>query len=136
MVRKIYSIQDFINAIAYNGGLHNVPDKINIKEFYEKFHEVFPEIALDMVFDIGVCFVDSFSAVYEKFLGDNNAFAVEFGRSPTLAINGIVSVDKQGIPTYLFSNSYLQLPIRAKSKCGIRFSFQIKLVANSCHTIF
>ena len=73
-----------------------------------------------MVVDIAACFVKSFEQVYQKFMGNNDAFSDDYGHQPQFLLDG-------NRPVCLFLNSYMQLPIRSRKHCGIRICLTLKL---------
>ncbi|MBE7641797.1 hypothetical protein GUB10_15815 [Salegentibacter sp. BLCTC] len=118
------SVKDFVFALAYNGGIHMIPDKKFEKEYetvYHNFFEKFPIIAFDLSQQISQILVQIFDEFYSILTGSNDAHSLNDKFAPKIAENGKVL---EGI---LFDHSYLQFPIRAKSKKGIRFCTDIKI---------
>jgi len=122
-----FSVQDFILAIAYHGTFHWKPDKKpELNQLYEKFIQQYPQTAFQMAIQIGYCIVKSFEEVYKKFTGDNNAYTTVHDHQPMIVKDGELIKDGQGKSTTYFSNSYIQLPIRKQSRCGIRICLDIQ----------
>jgi hypothetical protein len=84
------------------------------------FVEKYSVTSFQMVIDIAACFVRSFEQVYQKFVGNNDAFSDEYGTQPQILLDG-------NRPAILFSKSYMQLPIRSRKHCGIRICLTLKL---------
>ena len=122
-----FSLQDFVLAIAYHGTLHWEPDRPDLKMLYEDFIQRYPDIAFRMAVEVGACLVRSFEQVYEKFTGENNAYTSVYDRQPKLILNSGAK------PAMLFSDSYVQLPIRAQERHGIRICLYIELRNDLSH---
>ncbi|MCH8962985.1 MAG: hypothetical protein IH820_17150, partial [Bacteroidetes bacterium] len=103
----LYTVQDFVLSIGYNGGLHWKPtdDKIRLKKLYEEFIEKYPETAFQIVVDITSCLVTVFEEVYNKFTGDNNAYCTVYGCQPMIVKKGNIIRNGKGDTSLLFSNS-------------------------------
>jgi hypothetical protein len=124
-----FSVQDFISAIAYNRGLHNEPDRPELRTLYADFIEPLSSTAFQLTLDIASCFVESFGDVYNKFVGDNDAFSPEHHRQPLIGKGGKLITDGTGQPMILFSDAYMQLPIHGRLHRGLRICIELQLCA-------
>lgn len=124
---KTYTIKDFVFALAYNGGIHMIPDKKLEKIYnliYEELFEKYPVIAFYITEQISQTLIQIFDELYSLLVGDNNAHSFNRNHQPKIAINGKI------LDGILFENAYLQFPIREKKSKGIRFCLEFKIRNN------
>lgn len=120
----LYTIKEFVFALAYNGGIHMIPDKKFEEKYtvlYESLFEKYPNVAFDITEQISKVLVQIFDEFYSLLVGSNDAHSLNAKFAPKIAEDGKIL---EGI---LFSHSYLQFPIREKEKKGIRFCVEIKI---------
>lgn len=125
---KLFTVKDFVFALAYNGGIHMVPDKKFEETYnliYEELFEKYPIIAFNLTEQISQAFVQIFDELYSILIGENNAYAFNTKFAPKIVENGKM------LEGNLFENAYLQFPIREKKSKGIRFCLEIKIRNNS-----
>ncbi|MBZ9631322.1 hypothetical protein LB465_11080 [Salegentibacter sp. LM13S] len=125
---KLFTVKDFVFALAYNGGIHMVPDKKFEETYnliYEELFEKYPIIAFNLTEQISQVFVQIFDELYSILIGENNAYAFNTKFAPKIVENGKM------LEGNLFEHAYLQFPIREKKSKGIRFCLEIKIRNNS-----
>lgn len=127
MAEELFTVQDFIDAIAYNGGLHNRPEENRLNLLYDLFILRHQRVADDLLRSISRCFVEAYEPVYEHFIGPAfHLFCGINGCQPQIYQSG--QVFKNGAR---FARSWLQGPIIARNRHGLRVSIQIQLLEPS-----
>jgi hypothetical protein len=136
---ELYTLQNFVFAIAYNGSIHwharcdnNQPD-LN-KLYYDVIHEI-PETSLQLTHDIARCLVAAYKEIFEKFNGDTNAYSDIMSRQPMIVNNRQLIKDGYDNPTCYFKHSYLQIPISKQANYGIRICLEVQ-IHNTIHQGF
>lgn len=121
---KLFTVKDFVFALAYNGGIHMIPDKKFDEIYnliYEELFEKYPIIAFDLTEQISKILIQIFDELYSILVGENNAYAFNTKFAPKIVENGKM------LDGNLFDNAYLQFPIREKKSKGIRFCLEFKI---------
>ncbi|PTX43449.1 hypothetical protein C8P64_1977 [Christiangramia gaetbulicola] len=129
---KLYTVKDFVFALAYNGGIHMIPDKKFEESYnliYEEFFEKFPIISFEITEQISKILVQIFDELYSILVGDNNAYAFNSKFAPKIAEKGKI------LEGSLFEHSYMQFPVREKKSKGIRFCVEFKIRGNNSKNI-
>lgn len=121
-----FSVQEFIMALGYNGGIHMVPDKNEEKMnlLYEALFLKEPDFCLDITKSISTVLLDIFDELYSLSVGDNN------GHSRNVNYQAKIVEQGKMLEGMLFERAYMQFPIRAKRNKGIRFCIELKLLKN------
>lgn len=121
---RLFTVKDFVFALAYNGGIHMVPDQKFEETYnliYEELLEKFPVIAFELTEQISKILVQIFDELYSILVGENNAYAFNTKFAPKIVENGKM------LEGNLFEHAYLQFPVREKKSKGIRFCLEIKI---------
>lgn len=118
-----YSLIEFIWSICYNGSIHMIPDKKyeNYELIYSSFLEPHPEIAYNLMFEIGKVLIEIFDEFHETLLGNNNAISNNMNFQPLIIREGVM------LDGSYFKKSFLQIPLRFKKNKGLRICLDIKL---------
>ncbi|WP_066377706.1 MULTISPECIES: hypothetical protein [unclassified Anabaena] len=128
---QLYTLQNFVFAIAYNGSIHWQPNfEVNQPDLNKLYHDVIceiPETYLRLTHDIARCLVAAYKDIFEKFNGDNNGYSAIMNRQPMIVNNGKLIKDGYDNPTCWFNNSYIQIPIREQANFGIRICLELQL---------
>jgi hypothetical protein len=118
------TVQEFIFAVGYNGGIHMVPDRnkdTNYELIYESILEKYPEQCFELISQISKVFVDIFEE-YESLLnGDRHAHSRNHQFQPMNVRDGKI------LDGIYFNHAYLQLAIISKKNKGLAIRSKIKV---------
>ncbi|WP_333696496.1 hypothetical protein [Flavobacterium sp.] len=120
-----YNVQEFILGVAYNGGLHMLPEKHKKEKYgllYNSLLEPYPESVIEIIIQITKILIEIFDEFYSLLVGNNDGHSSNQNFKPLIAKDGKIL---EGI---YFSKSYIQFPIRAKKNMGIRFCLELKFL--------
>jgi len=127
----LFSVKDFIQAIAYNGGFHVFPDlnKQYLTKLYEKFHVPFPIEALALARAVGLLLVGTYKSVHAALNGNPHGFCDVGSRQPQIVDSGmIITMDEKPALAYFSAQrSYTQSSVPAMERKGIRISLKLML---------
>lgn len=117
-----YTAQEFILSLAYTGGIHMKPDKNKekINFLYENLFLNYPDFCFELTKAISKIFIDIYDELYSLAVGDNNGHSLNINYQAKIVDNGKL------LDGALFEKAYMQFPIRAKNKMGIRIYIEIK----------
>ncbi|MEH2386354.1 MAG: hypothetical protein V7K14_11375 [Nostoc sp.] len=128
---ELYTLQNFVFAIAYSGSIHWQPEsksnEPDLSKLYDNVICEIPETSLRLTHDIARCLVAAYKEIFEKFNGCNNGYSDIMSRQPMVANNGQLIKDGYGNITCFFNHSYLQIPIREQANYGIRICLELQM---------
>lgn len=129
---ELYTLQNFVFAIAYNGSIHWQPscdaNQPNLNKLYNEVICEISETSLRLIHDIASCFVAAYKEIFGKFNGNNDGYSDIKGRQPMVFTKGQLIKDGYDNPTCWFNNSYLQIPIREQANFGIRICLELQML--------
>ncbi|BAY39531.1 hypothetical protein NIES2111_39070 [Nostoc sp. NIES-2111] len=96
-------------------------------KLYNDFIVEAPEISLKLTHDIARCLISGYKEIFEKFNGDKNGYSAIMTRQPMIINNGQLIKDGYNNRTYLFQNSYLQIPVSEQANYGIRICLELQM---------
>ena len=138
---RLYTVKEFIQAIAYNGGFHVFPDpgKDFLRVLYDQFCMRHPAEALHLANAIGAVLIHSYQSIHAALNGNPHAFCDVGSRQPMIVEAGqIVTIG--GRPALAYSparRTYMQALVPFMERKGIRICLMLGLVDAQGHgTIF
>jgi hypothetical protein len=137
---RTYTVKEFIQAIAYNGGFHVLPDhgKDFLRVLYEQFCIPHPAEALQLANAIGKVLMHSYESIHGALSGYPHAFCDVGSRQPMIVDQGVlVTID--GKPAMAFSanrRTYFQTLVPFMERKGIRVGLILGLTNQGQGTIF
>lgn len=119
-----FNVQEFILGIAYNGGLHMLPEKQKKEKYdllYTSLLEPYPDSVMEIVRQVTKILIEIFDEFYSLLVGNND------GHSPNHNFQPMIAKEGKILDGIFFSKAYIQFPIRAKKRMGIRICIELKL---------
>lgn len=118
------TIQEFIFAVGYNGGIHMIPDKSKDTHYnliYKAILEPESNLSFDLITQISKVFIDVFEE-YELLLnGDKDAHSRNHQFQPMIMRNG------QLLDGTYFNHAYIQLAVITKKQRGLAIISSVKV---------
>jgi len=138
---RSYTVKEFIQAIAYNGGFHVYPDqqKDFLGVLYEQFFIPHPAEALQLANAIGKVLIHSYKSIHAALSGNPHAFCDVGSRQPMIVNQGALVTTIDGRPAMDFSanrRTYVQTLVPFIERKGIRVGLILDLADQGQGTIF